>query len=242
MARPDLVSLRRAVARAFPALDDPDAAIAGGRVLVDGLVKTNPATQVRASARLVLDQDGTLRGTTKLQPALDRFPVGVGGAVALDAGAAAGGFTDALLAAGAARVYAVDVGHGQLLGRLRQDPRVVVLERTNIADLDAARVPDPVDVVTLDLSYLALAAALPQLDRVRLASGARLVALVKPMFELRLATAPTDDASLADALARARAGAEAAGWAVDDWMHSPQRGSRGAAELFLFARRPGGPG
>jgi 23S rRNA (cytidine1920-2'-O)/16S rRNA (cytidine1409-2'-O)-methyltransferase len=240
MARPDLVSLRRAVARAYPALDDPDAAIAGGRVMVDGLVSTNPATLVRASARLVLDHDETLRGRTKLQAALDRFPVAASGAVALDAGAAAGGFTDALLAAGAARVYAVDVGHGQLLGRLRQDPRVVVLERTNVADLDAARVPDAVDVVTLDLSYLALAAALPQLDRVRFAPGGRLVALVKPMFELRLATAPIDEASLADALARARAGAEAAGWAVEDWMHSPQRGSRGAAELFLFARRAGG--
>jgi 23S rRNA (cytidine1920-2'-O)/16S rRNA (cytidine1409-2'-O)-methyltransferase len=238
MARPDLVSLRRAVQRAFPALDDPDAAIAGGRVLVDGLVKTNPATQVRASARLTLDQDEALRGRTKLQPALDRFPVAPAGAVALDAGAAAGGFTDALLDAGAARVYAVDVGHGQILGRLRQDPRVVVLERTNIADLDAALVPDPVDVVTLDLSYLALAAALPQLDRIRLAPGARLVALVKPMFELRLATAPTGGAALDEALARARDGAVAAGWAVEDWMHSPQRGSRGAAELFLFARRP----
>jgi 23S rRNA (cytidine1920-2'-O)/16S rRNA (cytidine1409-2'-O)-methyltransferase len=238
MARPDLVSLRRAVARAYPSLDDPDTAIVGGRVLVDGEAKTNPATLVRATARLVLDQDTTLRGTTKLQPALDRFPVSVDGAVALDAGAAAGGFTDALLAAGAARVYAVDVGHGQLLGRLRQDPRVVVLERTNLADLDAGVVPDPLDVVTLDLSYLALAAALPQLDRIRLAPGARLVALVKPMFELRLATAPTDDASLREALARARDGAEAAGWAVEDWMHSPQRGSRGAAELFLFARRP----
>jgi 23S rRNA (cytidine1920-2'-O)/16S rRNA (cytidine1409-2'-O)-methyltransferase len=239
MARPDLVSLRRAVQRAFPALDDPDAAIAGGRVLVDGLVKTNPATQVRATARLALDDaaGGTLRGRTKLQSALDRFPVAPSGAVALDAGAAAGGFTDALLAAGAARVYAVDVGHGQLLGRLRQDPRVVVLERTNIADLDAERVPDPVDVVTLDLSYLALAAALPQLDRIRLAPGARLVALVKPMFELRLATAPTGGAALDEALARARDGAVAAGWAVEDWMHSPQRGSRGAAELFLFARR-----
>ncbi len=238
MARPDLVSLRRAVARVYPSLDDPDAAIAGGRVLVDGEVKTNPATLVRATARLVLDQDTTLRGTTKLRPALDRFPVAVDGTVALDAGAAAGGFTDALLAAGAARVYAVDVGHGQLLGRLRQDPRVVVLERTNVADLDAGVVPEPVDVVTLDLSYLALAAALPQLDRVRLAPGARLVALVKPMFELRLATAPTDEASLREGLARARAGAEAAGWGVEDWMHSPQRGSRGAAELFLFARRP----
>ena len=241
MARPKLVTLARAVAKAHPALDAPVAAIESGRVRVGGLVKTNPSTRVAADAPISLDGGSSLRGTTKLQAALDRFDVACDGATALDAGAAAGGFTVALLERGARLVHAVDVGFGQLIGQLRQDPRVVVHERTNLSDLDRSRVPDPIDLITLDLSYLSLATAVPQLDRIELVAGATLVALVKPMFELRLATAPDDDASLREALDRAVVATEAAGWTVEDWMHSPQRGSRGAPELFLIAsrRQPG---
>lgn len=237
MARPKLVRLKRVVAATYPELDDPQAAISDGRITVDGVVQANPATMVRATAKLALDVDDTLRGTTKLRPALERFPVEVEGAVVLDAGASAGGFTAALLEDGARRVYAVDVGFGQLVGVLRQDPRVLVLERTNIADLTTTLIPEAIDVVTLDLGYLALAAGIPQLGRLRFTPGARLVALVKPMFELRLQGPPTDEPTLLKALEHAREGAEAAGWAVQDWMHSPQRGGRGAAELFLFACR-----
>lgn len=238
VARQKLIKLERALAESHPELSEPAEAIRAGRVTVDGLVKTNPATVVRRHASLVLDAEAELRGTRKLQPALERFPVAVEGAVALDAGASAGGFTTALLEAGAAKVYAVDVGYGQIVGALRQDPRVVTLERTNVADLDRALVPDPVDVVTLDLGYLALAEALGQLLRIEYAPRARLVGLVKPMFELRLGHPPEDEATLGEALDRASRGAEAAGWVVEDWMHSPVRGSRGAAELFMFARRP----
>src|SRR5207248_8695281 len=103
-----------------------------------------------------------LRGETKLRAALAAFDVSVAGRVALDVGAAAGGFTRALLAAGARRVYAVDAGYGQLLGSLRQDPRVVNLEATNLGELSVDLIPDQVELVTLDLSYLALAAAVPQ--------------------------------------------------------------------------------
>ena len=105
----------------------------------------------------------------------------------LDLGAAAGGFTRVLLESGAARVYAVDAGFGQLLGSLRQDPRVVNLEATNVAALDTHLIPEPIEVVTIDVSYLALAAAVAQLDRITIVPGADLIGLVKPMFELRLA-------------------------------------------------------
>ena len=237
MSRPRLISLERALAKAHPGLEDAAGAIRAGRVSVDGIVNSNPASLVRAQAGLTLDAGSELRGTAKLQPALDRFPVAPEGAVALDAGASAGGFTTALLRAGAARVYAVDVGFGQLAGALRQDPRVVVLERTNVADLDRSLVPDPIDVMTLDLGYLALSEALGQLERLAYAPGARLVGLVKPMFELRLGHPPEEESVLREALDRAAAGARDAGWAVEDRMHSPVRGSRGAAELFLFARR-----
>jgi 23S rRNA (cytidine1920-2'-O)/16S rRNA (cytidine1409-2'-O)-methyltransferase len=175
-----------------------------------------------------------LHGREKLAFALDRFDVDVTDRVAFDCGAAAGGFTRALLGAGAARVHAVDAGFGQLLGSLRQDPRVVNLERTNLAD---ARVDEPIDVVTLDLSYLSIASALPQL-RVDLAPGADLLALVKPVFELQLAGLPDEPfGPLIDAIVAAGQGATAAGWTVVAAAGSPVRGHNGAVEGFLYARR-----
>jgi 23S rRNA (cytidine1920-2'-O)/16S rRNA (cytidine1409-2'-O)-methyltransferase len=102
-----------------------------------------------------------LAGEAKLRAALAAFAPAVQGRIALDVGAAAGGFTRVLLEAGARRVYAVDAGFGQLLGSLRQDPRVVNLERTNLGVLDAALVPDPIELVTIDVSYISLASAVP---------------------------------------------------------------------------------
>ena len=132
-------------------------------------------------------------------------------------------------------MYAVDVGHGQLRGSLRQDPRVVNLEATNVADLDRTLVPDAIDVVVVDVSYLSLSAAVSQLHRVALAPGAALVGLVKPMFELRAATAPSDRDSLDAALAAASAGVAAAGWSVRGSINSPVTGARGAREMLLLA-------
>jgi 23S rRNA (cytidine1920-2'-O)/16S rRNA (cytidine1409-2'-O)-methyltransferase len=178
-----------------------------------------------------------LRGEAKLRAALAQFGIDVRGRTCLDVGAAAGGFTRVLLDGGAARVYAVDAGFGQLLGSLRQDPRVVNLEATNVSKLDARLVPDPIDVVTIDVSYLALAAAVAQLGRVVLADDANLVGLVKPMFELRLPTAPTDQQTVAAAVERAAIGIAAAGWEVIGTTPSPVLGGRGAVEALLHARR-----
>ncbi len=144
-----------------------------------------------------------------------------------------------LLEAGALRVYAVDVGFGQLLGSLRQDPRVLNLEATNVSKLDMRLIPEPVAIVTIDVSYLALASAVAQLDSIDIASGADLVGLVKPMFELRMATAPTDPATVDHATEQAVAGVEAAGWQVLGTMPSPVLGGRGAVEALLHARKPG---
>ncbi|HEX6537795.1 MAG TPA: SAM-dependent methyltransferase [Candidatus Dormibacteraeota bacterium] len=189
------------------------------------------------SSPLSVAPRGPLRGEAKLQAALDGFAVSVRGRAALDVGAAAGGFTTVLLRAGAARVYAVDAGHGQLLGSLRQHPQVVNLEATNVARLDSTIVPEAIDVVTIDVSYLALGAAVAQLGRVRFNRGADLIGLVKPMFELRLAAAPLDDASVASAADRAAEAIAAAGWAVLGRMPSPVHGARGAPEMLLHARR-----
>lgn len=181
-----------------------------------------------------------LRGSVKLRAALDGFAVPIEGRVALDVGAATGGFTTVLVERGAAKVYAVDAGHGQLLGSLRQNPTVVNLEDTNIADLSAELVPDDVDVFTIDVSYLALRRAVTQLYRVGFADGADLVGLVKPMFELQLATAPSDRPTLDQALAKAVDGVTAAGWNVVSTMDSPVTGAKGAPELFIHATWLGG--
>jgi 23S rRNA (cytidine1920-2'-O)/16S rRNA (cytidine1409-2'-O)-methyltransferase len=222
--------------RQRPDLDDPEALIRGGRVLVDRVIVTNPASMVGAGASVVVRPDAGLRGSVKLRAALDAFGVSPEGRVCLDVGAAAGGFTAVLLERGAARVYAVDVGHGQLLGSLRQDPRVVNLESTNLSALASPLIPEPIGLVTIDVSYLSLAEAAPQLGRVPLDEGAELIALVKPMFELRRATAPTDEGSLEDATRRAREGAEAAGWRVQAQIISPVTGAKGAVEGLLHAR------
>ena len=184
-----------------------------------------------------MPERGPLRGEAKLRAALQVFAVECEGRVALDVGASAGGFTTVLLAAGAARVYAVDAGHGQLLGSLRQHPRVVNLEATNVSRLDERLIPEPIDLVTVDVSYLGLAAAVGQLSGVHLAPDADLVGLVKPMFELRLARAPTDSATAERAAARAAEGITACGWRVAGIAPSPVTGARGAVEMLLHATR-----
>lgn len=123
------------------------------------------------------------RGGLKLEKGLTEFAIDPTGLTALDVGASTGGFTDVLLTRGAARVYAVDVGHGQLAWKLRTDPRVVVMEKTNARSLDAGLIPDPVDLVVCDASFIGLEVVLPAaLALTR--PGARLVALIKPQFEV----------------------------------------------------------
>ena len=216
--------------------------IQSGRVKVNGVITRNPRSLVAPNAAVTLTRPRTLRGTTKLRAALARFGPDVSGRVCLDVGAAAGGFTTALLEAGAARVYAVDTGYGQLLGSLRQDQRVVNLERTNLRDLGPDTVPEPVGVVCLDLSYVALADALPQLTGVDWRHDAELVALVKPTFELGAGSLVTDPEPLAKARAIAAAAAESCGWSVLGSMPAPVTGQAGAPEVFLHGRRAHGPG
>ena len=233
-----LRTLATAFAQAHPHIADADAIIAAGRVLVDGIAVRNPSTLVRPGASIAIRRDPRLRGETKLEAALAAFDLRVTGRIALDVGAAAGGFTLALLRAGALRVYAVDAGHGQLLGSLRQDPRVRNLEGTNLGELDRTKVPESIEIVTIDVSYLALALAAAQLDRVQIAAGADLVALVKPQFELGLAEQPDDPDRLREAQSRAAAGFAAAGWIVRETIESPVRGARGAVEFLLHGSRP----
>ena len=232
-----LRKLRDELVRAHSSITDPDAAIGRGAVVVDGRVVSNPASLVREGAAIALRIDKPLRGEAKLGSALRAFRLAVEGRIALDVGAAAGGFTRVLLEAGARRVYAVDAGYGQLLGSLRQDPRVVNLEGTNLGELSIDLIPDQVELVTLDLSYLALAAAVPQLVAVRLAEDADAVALVKPQFELGLASPPQGWLQLGAAVNKATCGFRAAGWEVIGAIESPVLGARGSLEYLVHARR-----
>ena len=215
----------------------PEVDIAAGRVRVDGRVVTNPSSMVLPSSSVVVDEQRDLRGAAKLRAALRGFTVPLAGMVAVDVGAAAGGFTTVLLEKGARRVYALDAGHGQLVGSLRQDPRVVNLEATNLAEVDATLVPDRVDAVTVDVSYLSLHEAVAQLSqRIGFGERAHLVGLVKPMFELHLGHLPRERAQFDEAMARTIAGIEEAGWSVRATMPSPVTGARGAVEFLLWAQ------
>jgi 23S rRNA (cytidine1920-2'-O)/16S rRNA (cytidine1409-2'-O)-methyltransferase len=159
------------------------AIIMGGGVAVDGTVVTKPAKPVNRDAAVALTKPPmpyVSRGGLKLRRALDVFDVPVAGVVALDVGASTGGFTDVLLEAGAKRVYAVDVGYGQLDWRLRNDPRVVVMERTNIRRV--TELPERPDLAVIDVSFISLRLVLPVV-RSLLAENGNAVALIKPQFE-----------------------------------------------------------
>lgn len=237
--RPRYVNVISLVRATRPNIADPAAAIAARLLMVDGRIVTSTRTLVPAGAPVVLRQSRSLRGEDKLRAALDAFGVDVGSRICLDIGASAGGFTRVLLEHGAAKVIAVDAGYGQLRGSLRAHPRVVSLERTNLSDLGWA-VPRCwiVEVVTMDLSYLSVAAAVPQLEAARLAETADLVALVKPMYELGLAAPPSNGRQLLRAVERACRGVERGRrWLVEGIVTSPVPGARGSREWLIHARR-----
>lgn len=186
------------------------------------------------------------RGGVKLDHALTYFGLDVGGRICLDLGASTGGFTDVLLARGAARVFAVDVGHGQLAWRLREDRRVIVLERTNARNLTTDQITEPVSLITCDVSFIGLEIALPAaLDLV--APGGRLLALVKPQFEVGKGRVGPGgvvrDPALHDEVCkRISAWLDArAGWSADGLCESPITGPKGNKEFFVAASRKMSP-
>lgn len=190
------------------------------------------------------DHPWVSRGGIKLAHALDCFRINVTGKTVLDIGASTGGFTDVLLAHGANRVYAVDVGHGQLAWKLRQDPRVIVHERVNARHLTRAHVPEPVDMITCDASFIGLATILPA--PLALADEeAELVALVKPQFEAGREhvgkRGVVSDHTVHKEVCERVAGwiGTRPGWSVVDVAESPILGPEGNREFLLYARRAG---
>jgi 23S rRNA (cytidine1920-2'-O)/16S rRNA (cytidine1409-2'-O)-methyltransferase len=156
--------------------------IMAGQVTVDGRLASKPGSQVPVDASLAVAErlPYVSRGGLKLAAALNAFGLSVSDCIAADVGASTGGFTDCLLQHGASLVYAIDVGYGQLAWTLRQDPRVVVLERTNARHLE--RLPEQIDLATVDVSFISLTLVLPRVRDWLLPSG-RAIALIKPQFE-----------------------------------------------------------
>ena len=162
------------------------AMILAGQVLVNGEKRDKAGSRVPEDAdiRILGEQLRYVsRGGLKLEAALREFTVDVQGRTALDVGASTGGFTDCLLQHGAGKVYAVDVGYGQMAWKLRQDPRVVLIERVNIRHIDPALVPEPVDIAVIDVSFISLENVVPSILQF-LKSRAEIVALIKPQFEV----------------------------------------------------------
>ena len=183
------------------------------------------------------------RGGIKLDHGLTHFGFDVAGAVALDVGSSTGGFTDVLLGRGAGRVYAVDVGTNQLAWKLRQDPRVIVHEQTNARNLDAGIIPEPVDIIVCDASFIGIAKVLEA--PLKLAKpGAKLVALIKPQFEAGRAEVGKGgvvrDASVRERVCtEAKAWVESQGWRVVGITESPITGPEGNVEFLLGAEKNG---
>jgi 23S rRNA (cytidine1920-2'-O)/16S rRNA (cytidine1409-2'-O)-methyltransferase len=216
------------------------------RVRVNGAVADKAARQVASGDQLLIAGPPPRfvgRGGQKLDHALDAFAIDVTGMRALDAGASTGGFTDCLLQRGAAGVVAVDVGHGQLHERLRDDPRVVNIERTNIRDIDPAMLGGTVDIAVGDLSFISLRLVIPSLVSV-CQPGASMVLLVKPQFEAGRVEVSRGRGVISDPEIWQRVQREieqavvGAGCDVAGWTESPITGADGNREFLLHTITP----
>jgi 23S rRNA (cytidine1920-2'-O)/16S rRNA (cytidine1409-2'-O)-methyltransferase len=218
------------------------AAVVAGRVTADEVVVSRPAHEVSRDAALRAEpaHPWVSRGGVKLAAALDHFRFDPSGSVCLDVGASTGGFADVLLARGARRVYALDVGRGQLHPSLRAQPRLVSIEATDIRELDPAALPELPELVTVDVSFISLKLVLP--SALRLArTPARLLALIKPQFEAGRRHAkkgvvrdPAVHAAVCDDIA---AFVSSHGWQVAGIAPSPIPGGDGNREFFIAACR-----
>jgi 23S rRNA (cytidine1920-2'-O)/16S rRNA (cytidine1409-2'-O)-methyltransferase len=212
------------------------ALILAGKVRVGGETVRRPDRTVREDAAIAVDAEPGFasRGALKLGPALDRFRVDPGGRICADIGASTGGFTDVLLRRGASKVYAVDVGRGLLHWRLRQDPRVVLMERVNARDLESF--PEPVSLVVVDVSFISLEKVLPAVQRA--APDADLVALFKPQFEVGRSEVGKggivrNQGAIDGALQHFRSWCTANGYTVVADAPSEVTGAEGNREIFV---------
>jgi len=217
--------------------------IMAGLVYVNGQKADKPGQQVRSDATIEVRETLAYvsRGALKLKAALDAFPVSLKGAVCLDVGASTGGFTDLMLQQGASRVYAVDVGHGQLHYRLHGDARVINLERTHIRDLNSGHVPEAIEVLVIDTSFISLSRVLPLAWKF-LVAGGWCAALIKPQFEvgpkLLSKGVVKDAAARQDAVQRmTEISMKLPGASLCGVVESPIHGPKGNIEYLLVLKK-----
>lgn len=241
-ARLDLLMVARGLAKSR---EEAQRLVLAGRVRVGDCPARKPGERVPSDARLTVGARPRFasRGGEKLDGALTALRLDVAGMIALDVGASSGGFTDCLLSRGARRVYALDVGYGQLDWRLRQDPRVVTLERQNVRMLAPSAIADAIEVAVVDVSFISLRLVLPKLPPI-LVSDAAVVALVKPQFEVEKGRVGKGgvvrDPSLhREAVGGVRDAARQLGFVEHGFVESPLRGPKGNQEFFLYWRAVG---
>lgn len=221
--------------------------ILAGAVRVDGATVTRAGASVPTGALIEVKQpedEYVSRGAHKLRAALEAFTVPVTGRVAVDIGASTGGFTDLLLREGARRVYAIDVGYGQLAWRLREDPRVVLMERTNFRHLES--LPEVIELAAVDVSFISLALILPALVPL-LKEDADVIALIKPQFEagkerVGKRGVVRDPSVHRDVLLSVLGAATAKGWVAQGLIASPILGPAGNREFLAHLRRDSSEG
>lgn len=220
------------------------ALIMEGNVLVEGVPVTKAGAMVDDHSHIELRGEDVLyvsRGGLKLAAAIEHFRINLRGITAMDVGSSTGGFTDCMLQKGARRVYSIDVGYGQLSWSLRNDPRVALLERTNIRHLERQKVPDAIDLAAIDVSFISLSKVLPKVMEF-LGENGMILALVKPQFEVgkgevgKGGIVREEEKRLA-ALESVKAFAEDLGLKCLDAFQSPVRGQKGNIEYFLYMRR-----
>jgi 23S rRNA (cytidine1920-2'-O)/16S rRNA (cytidine1409-2'-O)-methyltransferase len=220
------------------------AMIFAGQILVNGQKQDKAGALVPGDANIrILGETLPFvsRGGLKLASALKEFSVIVEGKAALDVGASTGGFTDCLLQNGARKIFAVDVGYGQMAWKIRQDPRVVVIERTNIRDMDPSLIPEPIDLTVIDVSFISLEKVVPHILRF-LKPGAGLVALIKPQFEVGKDQVGKggivrDEVARTAAKERVLESMQGLGFDVQGVISSPITGQDGNIEFLLYAKR-----
>ncbi len=227
--------------------------VMAGQVRCDGQIVLKPSQNVPAGAELVVDQGPRYvsRGGEKLEAALEGFSIRVDGWVCADVGASTGGFTDCLLQSGAARVYAIDVGQGILHWKLRQDGRVVLLEKTNARFLE--RLLEPVDLVTVDASFISLKLLLPGVcgwikpPASEISPGGTVLALIKPQFEAGRRQTARGDGVIRDAAVHRQVlddvlgFVQFSGYGVQGLIPSPLLGPKGNVEFLVWLVYPGAP-
>jgi 23S rRNA (cytidine1920-2'-O)/16S rRNA (cytidine1409-2'-O)-methyltransferase len=218
------------------------AMIIAGQVLANGQKQDKVGALVPddAEIRILGEQHPYVsRGGLKLEAALRGFKVSVDGKTALDVGASTGGFTDCLIQHGCSMVYAVDVGYGQMAWKLRQDPRVVVIERTNIRTMDASLIHAPVDIAVIDASFISLEKVIPAIMHF-LKPGSELIALIKPQFEVGKGQVGKggivrDEGQRAAVVDKVKALFIEAGFSVEGVDRSPITGQEGNVEFLIYA-------